>query len=621
MIAADDTRSRSATDCLMWLEGEPLGRDELSFWQFLAASATRYPVKYIPPFKKQAGSGHVRSLIGAHIGTGNDASGQPVPRVLQLYDGASYRAVDVSDGAMGADVFANEALTKARRSAFLVFSRGARVELRLIAQRWGKRLIELGYTVDILMGGSQLKALIIKRGRHRWYLTDWKSLTGLSEGTVSSLGSRTKYPTQYQKSAAITAYLAATHVQEVLRTWFGVGLSLTISATGLRASARYLPDNVVKFKPAPMLATMARIGQGFRGGIVYGRRYRGPSWLIDINRAYTAALRHPLPWRAFLGRCEHNGVERSGMFMCRVTGRRGLRPIYVGRWTGAGVETAWQTDNEAVGFLCILPSVEISGLRACGYTVEPRYGMVYARTFSLAAYVERISQVCEHFGWQSIEAKLTKLLGNGIYGKFAADPTRRDIRLSESRPGPEWRVFVDETGWPVEDLWERDVTKYQWGQHIEVAAEVTARVRGFIYETEARIEASGARVAAVSTDAIVLDSDPRGLVELHEHDFGKFKLSDADADGIVAGANAYAIGEKVIVPDHPNPLREDVVSLFTDYRVEVDAERSGAPRPGAPLSWKIRRRITLPSSDRYTTKDLRPIAKFADALAPPSKAS
>lgn len=589
--------SWSAQNCLDWLEGENLDSSELAFWTYLARKAKRYPCEYIPPLTKTRGPCRVRRLLGCRIRTGNDTRGQPVPRLLQLYDGTSDVAVDVGPGSDGADAFVSAVLTKAHRSAFVVFANGGRVELRLIAQRWGQRLMEMGFTIDVLMGGGKLKALILKRDRHRWYLTDWESLTGLTTRAIASLGGRTKTDLGIQTLSAITVQRAAVSAQQLTIDWFGVGLSLTISSTAVKAASRSLPDQVCKFKPAPMLVAMCREGGAFRGGLVRGKRYRGPAWLVDINRAYTAALRFELPWRAVLGRCDVGAGERPGVFMCKVTGHAGLAPCYVSWWTGSCVETGWRGDAESTGFYALLPTVEIDGLRAIGYDVKPGWGMVYTRTFSLREYVGRILACCRHYGAGSVEARITKGLGNAVYGKFAASPTRRDLRLGVTRPGRDWLVFVDETGWPVEDLWEREVTKYQQSQHIDVATEITARVRGQMYAAQAETSAAGGEVVAMSTDALVVNIEPSELLAIHGTEFGRFKLADADPDGIVAGPNAYAVGEKIIVPDHPAPVREDVVSLFTSYVVEADTQISGAPRPGAPLSWRVRKRITMPVSE------------------------
>lgn len=616
-----DTRSRSATDCLLWLQGEDLADDELAFWQFLAVKAKRYPAKYIPPLKKPKGKPHVRRIIGGYLGTVNDASGQPVPRVLRLYDGASDSTVVVSERPDGADEFARTALTFSHRSAFIVFANGERRALRIIIQRWANRLNELGFILEPLIGGSRLRALIIKKGRHRWYLCDWEALTGLPSTHVTSFGGHIRCRSMSAKIGAHTVYDAVTTVQNLCLSWFGVGLSLTISSTGLRAACRQLPENVAKFKPDPLTVAMCREGGGFRGGIVYGKRYRGPAWLVDINRAYTAALATELPWGTCLGKCEQNGRERPGLYMCRITGRYGLPPIYVSRWSGDGVDLAWVQDAESLGFLCILPSVEIAGIRALGYRVEARYGMVYFRRFSFAPFVCRIVELCKTYGYQSPEGRFTKLLGNSVYGKLSAPPERRDICISLTRPDPSWVVFIDETGWPVDDMWERWKTVYQWSQHIDIAADITARVRGQLYDLQGKTTAAGGRMVAVSTDAAALTIEPSHVLAIHNTEFGQFKLADADTDGIVAGANAYSIGAKTVVPNYPNPAREVVITLYQTYETLVDTTRSGAPRPGAPLEWKIRKRITLDVEGLRTTSARQSTSPRACGPAPPGRAT
>lgn len=601
MIAADDTRSRSAGDCIRWLECENLKADERAFWHYLGNKAQRYPVRFIPPFHKPKGVARVHNIIGAEIIRGNDRSGQPMARGFRLYSrGLQGSGIDVAHRG-GADEFVSFALSKSLRSCYFVFRHGGRVELRLIAQQWAARFIELGYTVDVLMGGGTLKALIVKRGRHRWYLCCWAALSGLSPRLCSVFCSAGRSAAANAATDARCVWQASTRLQRLLLDYFGVGLSLTISNTGLRAAARSLPEFVCKFRPAPMLVALCREGAGFRGGLVKGRRYRGPSWLVDLNRAYTAALRLKLPWRAVIGPCVKDGAERHGIYMVRITGREGLPSIYVGRWNGVDVETAWHNDPHGETFLAIVPSVEFAGLRAIGYRVEPSFGMVYVRTFTLSDYVGKLVSFCQTFGWASAEAKVSKFLGNTVYGKFAAPPMRRDLRIGKTRPDRTWMVYVDERGYPVDDLWERRKVVYQWSQHIDVAADITGHVRAQVYQAQADMMAAGGSVYAMSTDALVLDRDPAGILDLDSSEPGKWRLSDDDEDGIVAGANAYSIGTKTIVPDFPGPTRDDVVALFTESYVVADIEKSGSPRPGLPLSWRVRRTITMANSDQYTT--------------------
>lgn len=587
--------SRSALDMLKWLEPEQLEHDEREFWRYLCTKAECYPWKYIPPLHKPSWSSRIHQLVGAKIDRRNGVDGQPVPTRLWIFGGSDHDSVTNLQGTSAADAFAGALLTAQFRSSFIVFAEGGRVELRLIATQLAGRLLELGFTIDVLMGGSRLKALIIKKGKHRWYLCCWESLSGRPAREVRVYQSLASLTTKTTKNPASVVYAAATAVQDALIRWFGVGLSLTISNTALRAAARSLPADVCKFKPLPLLVSMCRHGGGFRGGLSRGTRYRGPCWLIDMNRAYTAALERPLPWRYCFDRCEKDGVERDGIYVCRIFGKPGLSPIYLSYWKDGEVATEWTNCARAGGLLAVLPRVEASGIRALGYDVRPGFGLVYTRTFSLAAYVCQLRRVVMQFGVTSPLGKLTKLLGNSVYGKFSAEPERRDLRIDQGKPGADWYVFVDETGWPVEDLWERKKTIYQWSQHVDVAAEITARVRGVMYATQATIEASGGRVFGMQTDAIVLDRNPTDLFRIDESEFGAWRLAYADSDGVVAGTNCWSVGEKTVCPDNPYPTRDDILALYNDYEVEVVAQQSGLPRPGRPLSVRVVRRITPPS--------------------------
>lgn len=243
----------------------------------------------------------------------------------------------------------------------------------------------------------------------------------------------------------------------------------------------------------------------------------------------------------------------------------------------------------------MIPSAEFEGIRALGYTIEPGIGLVFTRTFDMRPYVERIARVVAHFGPRSPEGKLTKLLGNAVYGKFAAHPERRTVRLAEKRPGLDWLVWVDSEGYPVENVWEQTRTAYQWSQHVDIAAAVTARVRSWLYTGATVVEAHGAQVLGMQTDCLILDRLPAGALPLHEWRFGAWKVAGEDDDGVVVGPNCYSIGDHTVVPDHPSPQRDDVIALFERIPVDVETHTRGTPRPGAPLSVRRWKRISPPA--------------------------
>src|SRR5258708_25657803 len=167
--------SRSARDMLKWLESEDIPNDERSFWQFLCYSAECYPQQYIPPLHKPVSRPRIHKQVGCRLDRRNGAEGEPVPCKLWLFDGSDSGSSAVLRPGAAGDDFAEALLTAKYRSCFIVFGEGGRIELRLIATQLAGRLIELGYTIDVLMGGGRLKALIVKKGRHRGYLCCWES--------------------------------------------------------------------------------------------------------------------------------------------------------------------------------------------------------------------------------------------------------------------------------------------------------------------------------------------------------------------------------------------------------------------------------------------------------------
>lgn len=591
--------SKSAEDARQWAKGETLTDEERSAWEYLCSRAEPYPRgEFIPPFRAPDGPARTRGIVGARLDSvPSEREGYPTPAALWAIGEDFERRVVLDGSERDAFTFAESLLCTATRSKLIVFANGSKHDLRLIAQRWGLALDQLGYSVDMLVNGGNLRALIIKKGKHRWYLVDWASVTGRPATEINTYLPKTTTKAALDRNPAARVYLSTCYVQWFLRTHFSVGLGVTISATALRASARGLPVNVCKWRPLPLLSTLCRVGYAFRGGLVSGRRYRGNAILVDLNRAYTAALCQELPLRSALGKCVREGEERAGVFLCSIRGT-GNRPVYCGRWNAerAEFELGWHNNKRGGSFVTVLPSAEFDGVRAAGFELTPGIGFVFTRTFTMRPYVEKITRVVRHFGPQSPEGKLTKLLGNAVYGKFAAAPERRTVRLSTKRPGLDWYVWVDSEGYPVENVWEQTRTSYQWSQHVDIASVVTARVRNWMLVGEALVEAYGGKVLGMQTDCLLLDRPPPPGMPMHSWQFGAWKLADQDEDGIVVGSNCYAIGQTMRAPDHPAPSRDDIVALFERESVDAWYMKRGTPRPGAPLY--VRRMKTIRTPNR-----------------------
>ncbi len=590
--------SKSSEDAYNYALGEGLDDDTLDAWRFLCESATPYPAgEFIPPFRAPTGPARTRGIIGAHLDSRRgEREGYPIPSALWLSDGSNGQYNRLSGTADDVDTVSQALFTKENRSKLIVFKHGAKSELRLIAQRWGLALDALGFTVELMVNGGKLRAIIVKKSKHRWYLVDWQGITGRPPDEMTDYARRSGRPLPFLSTPANAVWAATTYVQQFIRRHFGVGLGLTIGATALRAAARSLPEEVLKWRPLPVLVSMMRHGKGFRGGVVRGQRYRGASYMVDLNRAYTAALASSLPLRSAIGQCVRDGAERPGVYVCRVRGPS-RSPIFLGAWSTAErrFESKWTLDRRGEGVICVLPTSEYDGIRALGCTIEPAIGCLFTRTFSLAAYVGRIQAIVDHFGPRSLEAKLSKLLGNAVYGKFASDPERRTVRLSNKRPGLDWFIWIDSDGLPVEQVWEQSRVSYQWSQHVDIAGVVTGRVRSWLYAAETLIQANGGHVQGIQTDCLISTIDPRGILPLDDSRIGAWRLVEEDADGVVAGPNCWAVGDHIAVPQHPHPTRPEVVALFESCYVEFESERRGTPLPGVPLVTRVVKRIAPPA--------------------------
>jgi hypothetical protein len=434
--------------------------------------------------------------------------------------------------------------------------------------------VEAGYTITPIIGGHVIRCLFVRLGRRTWALTDLEACTGSS---VEALTPPDSAPGP--GASALEAHLralaqAVDRLNDVSLSTFGVYLRPTTSGTAVRAAGFDLPVGVNIPRPPAMLVGMCRIGRAYRGGYVYGERYRGQAYKADVRRLYARALSEPLPTLWAMGHGIRDGADNTGVFMCTVSGSA-LHPITLPMWSGPddGFVVRPYTGQTAIA---VLPSTEYRGLRAMGLEVTPGWGWVGTHPMSLAPFIRRLQALITAHGSSSEVGRLAKLLANTLYGRLAVNPKRDDMVYAVKQPaGSSWPV-VTTGGEIVDNLWAVETERYSPAQQVGAAALVTGWARSHLYVELARRIREGRRIVHVHTDGYVATGPAPDDLPWHTDTIGDWHLEAVDHDAIIARAAGYAIGAETRWSGTPHQGRPTIELDYTNRGWTLQGQRVAA---------------------------------------------
>lgn len=485
-------------------------------------------------------------------------------------------------------------LTPAHHGHLLVVAGKKRGVLDLWLHDFGPILLQLGYSLQPCLSGGGISFCTIRKGRHKWTIVYFETMTGVSVECGLEIASVAANQHATREGSARAISIATAAVSSFMMAQFGVALNPTVGMTAMAAARSFLPHDFQKWRPTPLLNAMMRQGMGYRGGMTYAARYSGPTWRIDVNRQYTAALCAPLPLRSTFGRLRAYSDDRPGVFVCRVWLDCPF-PYPLGVWEGPsrGFEYRACARGE---YVAILTTAEVSALREAGARVVTSYGYVFTATFTLAEYVAKIQSVIDTFGRDSGQAKLTKPLGNYVYGKLGQRPRRTELLYSESKPDKAWYPYWDEEGTAWENVWERTVDRVTMSQHADIAGVITASARAQTVQTWALLASYGAMVVRCHTDSLTMDTDPESVLPLSATRIGEWKLEREDDYSVIVGPNAYFDQDGAHIAGVSEPTFEMIDRLLDGQVVSV-TQTQKAPRRG------------MTRGSRTVTKELRATAQ------------
>lgn len=492
------------------------------------------------PFGPTGARERHREIAAAHLVL--DESTDPLdPYPLGLHlagrHGECYTPYDGTAGGCEALLLALE--SAAGHGGFAAFWQGSTLDFHVILRHLAPHIVRLGYSIQPIGVGTELRAIILSHAGHALRLTDVRAMSGCRGMTLAEWLSAFGEGEVSERTDTARLYASLVTWQGATRTALGVDPRVTVGATAVAAFRRLLPSEPLWVRPSPGVVALCRAGLAYRGGWVYGEAYQGEAWKVDCNKLYTWSLSQGVPSRHKVGACLSQGVERPGIYLARLDGRVPL-PVVVPSWRpGAGGfrREAWTTGAR----LTCLPSAEFAGLRALGATVTPLIGYVESQRVDCSRFTELLFRVQRTHPRNSPQHITAKYVGNALVGKLGENPDRLDLLYREGWPGEHWWPYLTWQGTLLPNLWVRRRRQVEAHQRIDAAAVVTARARSHVYEWAASYLAGGGRIVHVDTDGIILTAPPDARMPINGALPGAFRLEAHDAMATVLGAKAYVL--------------------------------------------------------------------------------
>ena len=191
-----------------------------------------------------------------------------------------------------------------------------------------------------------------------------------------------------------------------------------------------------------------------------------------------------------------------------------------------------------------------------------RWGMVGYSPVTFGELVGRIGRVLQEHGSSSAIGRLSKLLGNTIYGKMAMRSDFEGIVYSLDRPHEDAFPAVTTDGIELPDLWTLEQATYVAYQQIAMAAFVTGAARSHLYKEMARHITAGRRVVHAHTDGFVITGPPPADVPWKSDVIGSWRIVSHDLTATVIRGGGYVLNEDPKWSGGPHWGRHEIEIAF-----------------------------------------------------------
>jgi len=319
------------------------------------------------------------------------------------------------------------------------------------------------------------------------------------------------------------------------------GDGLTLAGSAMKVWEHQFHQDI----PQSSAGFYGRLSQFYYGGRVECFRtgiIEEPFNLFDINSAYPYAMmhEHPISTEFSVVDCGTGAeiIPQSfyvvdgkplGCFPSRAKNGLEFKKGEMGRY----FVTGWE----------LLAARETDSLK--NWNIYARYD--FAETTNFRRYVEHFYEIKKNSEKQSPDYLMSKLLMNGLYGKYGADPDNyANYEIEDKRfidaARQEGKEFAGELGpWAVlkSELLEEQKRYY----NVATAASITGFVRAYLWRHIKAIEKEGGRVLYCDTDSIACTGKAPKSMKIGK-DLGEWGNDGNFEFGAIAGKKLYAFKKK-----------------------------------------------------------------------------
>lgn len=392
-----------------------------------------------------------------------------------------------------------------------------------------------GYSINIV-GDRIPKALIFKRGKRNIYFVDSFKLMQASLNTLSrgfnvevtkdfidfdeeNFDEENETHKDYLKRDVVSLFQVVTSYRKIINEQFNTEPKLTASSTAFRAFATILQRPV--YHHSEECNAFAR--QSYYGGRTecFFQGEARDVTCIDVNSLYAyimyefGAIECPYKTKTYQeGKPGFYRVKARVPISLKFGPLPYRKPDLSGTIFPVGV------------FDTFASSVEIEIARTMGCDVEIVEGFAYdLHTKELfRPFIDRCKAV-RALDYNGAHGQCAKYLQNNLYGFFGMNPNRSEIIFSNVMPSEEgYEMVIDESGNPIEKLWERKRCIETVNCIPSFAAWITANARCHILNAALTEEKAAGTVYYMDTDSLFLSPPRTGLVsDVTEGRYGSFK--------------------------------------------------------------------------------------------------
>lgn len=533
------------------------------------------------PMRQRRSRMKERSMISYDLETTAITEGTPTPLYISIYDGETCSGFPTKGFGELHSVVCREILTDENIGKRFIAYNGNRFDAYLIAR---SMMTDSAYRIEPwLAKNHSFRGMAIYDTDNRkrfWFFSDPMNMFGYLGSLESFLSvyapnyhkqhidimhfdNTNPEHIEYAKNDSIALWHAATNAGASLKHVTGIPAQNTIGKTAVKFFESKMPKDALVWR-VPQSAERSLI-LAKRGGYVYCRgRYRGNIWKYDLNQAYAAAMKEPLP----SGRCVHTSKYKAGklgLYLCTIYRYEHTPvPFYIRDASGVPHTTHGET---VTGWIL---SPEIDFLLSTGWDVLVQEGWYWTDRFNMREMVNELEHARIHCegGPKGALGLMYKAVGNNAYGKTLEDHDGLRIVFAAECPDG-YHAYQAES--PEYDyIWIKKDDKHIETYHRpQIGIFITAYVRIWIMESALT---SPDTFLYADTDCVAFSTDVSEHLWLDAGKYGAFKVEVFNEEFIFINKKVYCS-----ITEHPKkpgiPLHVSAKGLHIAGLTVTDFER------------------------------------------------